>query len=428
MASPHAKLLTRSKTPFAEAPWQQGLPSPYYKETHYRFREWLKKWVDDNLMELADEWEEIEDDAELAKVFQLFAKEGFLLPFALGVRVPQKFVDMAGGQKLPGGVPPGEWDNFHDFILIDELARTASNGVVMGNYGGLAYGAGPIVHFASEGLQKRLLPDILTGKKRISLAITEPSAGSDVAGVSTVAKLSDDGKHYVVTGLKKITNGIWSDFFTTAVRTSGKPGDQKGISFLVIPRSEGVRTTKMKMQSAGSGTTFVEFDEVKVPAENLIGKEGEAFKYIMWNFLHERETIIYVALRFCRVFGKKLIEQPVVRYNLANMARQTEALQAWMEAIVYQHSKMTTNQANILLGGNTALLKAHAAIVVSDIAREAGYLMGGTGLTKGGIAARIERIYREVNGLATPGGSVAVMLDAGVRQAIKTVGLDPSKL
>jgi alkylation response protein AidB-like acyl-CoA dehydrogenase len=87
--------------------------------------------------------------------------------------------------------------------MLDELNRCASNGLVMGNYGGTAYGAGPIVHFASPELQERILPDILTGKKRICLAITEPNAGSDVANVSTTAKLSADGKYYVVNGLKK---------------------------------------------------------------------------------------------------------------------------------------------------------------------------------------------------------------------------------
>lgn len=92
-------------------------------------------------------------------------------------------------------------------------------------------------------------------------------------------------------------NGIWCDYFTTAVRalsllrylcsfppqvrTSGKPGDHSGISFLVIPRSEGVSTKPMKMQSSGSGTTLFEMDEVRVPVENLVGKEGEGFKYIV---------------------------------------------------------------------------------------------------------------------------------------------------
>lgn len=147
----------------------------------------------------------------------------------------------------------------------------------------LAYGAGPIVHFASEAMQKRYLPDLLTGRKRICLAITEPRAGSDVAGLGTTAERTPDGKHFIVNGEKKwITNGIYSDYFTTAVRTSGKPGEFAGITFLVIPKGPGVVTRKMEvMGGSASGTTFVTFDDVKVPVENVIGKEGEAFKYIV---------------------------------------------------------------------------------------------------------------------------------------------------
>ncbi|PWN97420.1 acyl-CoA dehydrogenase NM domain-like protein [Tilletiopsis washingtonensis] len=429
-SSSNASLLTRPTVPFAEAAWHAGLPNPYYtKRSHYELREWLLKWVADNLMDIADEWEDSSDEEQRKALFQKFVDAGFMLPFALGVKIPERFYKMAGGLKLPGNVEPSD-------IMLDELNRCASNGLVMGNYGGTAYGAGPIVHFASPELQERILPDILTGKKRICLAITEPNAGSDVANVSTTAKLSADGKYYVVNGLKKwITNGIWSDYFTTAVRTSGKPGEHKGISFLVIPRTKGVSTKAMKMQSAGSGTTIFEMDDVHVPVENLVGKEGEGFKYI-------RMTIVYVALRFARgdiedatnhanrrvVFGKKLIEQPVVRHQLAHMAREVEALQAWTESLVFQQSKMTIEQSNVLTGGSAALLKAHSTIVLANVVREAGLLLGGMGLTKGGAGARIERIYREVNALMTPGGARDVMLDAGIKQAIKTIRIDPSKL
>lgn len=242
-------------------------------------------------------------------LFKKFAEDGFLIPFALGVKIPEKFYSMAGGLKLPGGVDPADWDHFHDLILVDELCRCGSQAVMMANYGGLAYGAGPIVHFGSEEMQKRFLPDLLTGKKRICLAITEPRAGSDVSGLGTTAELTKDGKHYIVNGEKKwITNGIYSDYFTTAVRTSGKPGDIKGITFLVIPRSEGLETRKMEIMGGGaSGTTYVTYDDVKVPVENVIGKEGEAFKYIMYNFLHERMTIVSTFLSILRIFFRDCI-------------------------------------------------------------------------------------------------------------------------
>ncbi|PWN46579.1 acyl-CoA dehydrogenase NM domain-like protein, partial [Violaceomyces palustris] len=365
--------LTKPTVPFSEATWISGLPSGIFNEpSHYALREWARKWCEDHLIPVAARWEAagiMTDDT----VYQQAAKDGILLVFALGVRVPRKFYELAGGIQLPGGIRPEEWNNIHDYIIWDELNRVGSNGALMGIVGGLTYGAGPIIHFASDQQQKRWLPDILTGRKRICLAITEPLAGSNVANLGTTAVKSADGKHYIVNGNKKwITNGIYSDYFTTAVRTSGKPGDQKGISLLVIPRTEGVTTKQMKMMGSGaSGTTLVEFDDAKVPVENLIGVEGEALKYIFYNFNHERLTIAFVGLRLARVcledsighalrrevFGKKLIEQPVVRHKIGHMAREVEALQAWVESVVYQQLHMTTEESNRLTGGTCALLK-----------------------------------------------------------------------
>lgn len=105
----------------------------------------------------------------------------------------------------------------------------------------------------------------------------------------TTAEKTEDGEYYVVNGNKKwITNAVWADYFVTAVRTGGK--GMGGISLLVIPRLEGVRTTKMQCQGVwASGTSYVEFDNVKVPARYLLGKENKGFQLIMSNFNPERE-------------------------------------------------------------------------------------------------------------------------------------------
>lgn len=113
----------------------------------------------------------------------------------------------------------------------------------------------------------------------ICLAITEPYAGSDVANLQTTAKLSADGKHYVLNGEKKwITNGVFADFFTVAVRTGGKGA--AGLSLLLVERTmPGVTTRQMHCQGVwSSGTTYITFEDVKVPVENRIGNEGEGFK------------------------------------------------------------------------------------------------------------------------------------------------------
>lgn len=176
-------------------------------------------------------------------------------------------------------VPPEKWDMFHELIVTDEISRAGSGGLTWNLIAGFGIGCPPVVKFGKKALVERILPDILAGNKRICLAITEPDAGSDVANLTTEAKLSDDGKHYIVNGEKKwITNGIWCDYFTTAVRTGG-PG-AAGVSMLLIERSAGgVSTRQMNCQGVwSSGTTYVTFEDVKVPVENIIGKENQGFK------------------------------------------------------------------------------------------------------------------------------------------------------
>ena len=107
-------------------------------------------------------------------------------------------------------VPQEKWDLFHELILTDEISRAASGGLVWNLIGGFGIGAPPVMKHAQQALKERIMPGILNGDKRICLAITEPDAGSDVANLGCEAKVSEDGKHYIVNGEKKwITNGIW---------------------------------------------------------------------------------------------------------------------------------------------------------------------------------------------------------------------------
>jgi alkylation response protein AidB-like acyl-CoA dehydrogenase len=178
------------------------------------------------------------------------------------------------------------------------------------------------------------------------LAITEPWAGSDVAGIRATAVRSACGKYYTVNGMKKwITTAVFADFITVGLRTGG--AGNKGLSFLVVPRNlPGVTARKMKCSGWwASGTTFLVFENVKVPAENLIGQEGDGFKFIMYNFNHERLVILNTGIRLARnclheamkyahkreTFGKRLIDHQVIRLKLANMARQVESCQSLVD-------------------------------------------------------------------------------------------------
>lgn len=130
-------------------------------------------------------------------------------------------------------------------------------------------------------------------------------AGSDVANITTTAEVSECGKYYVVNGSKKwITNGVWSDTATMAVRTGPPDSGAKGISMLVVPLKDQKGVSRRRIKVAGqisAGTTYIELDNVYVPRENLIGKEGHGMKYIMTNFNHERMFIAVGVTRQARV-------------------------------------------------------------------------------------------------------------------------------
>lgn len=178
--------------------------------------------------------------------------------------------------------------------MNSELTRLGYLGVLWGLGGGNSIGFPPILNYGSEELKNKLLPGIINGNIRVCLGITEPQAGSDVAGIRTTARKSRDGKYYIVSGQKKwydptettnsrITNGIWADYVTAAVRTGESKRGASGVSVLVIPLNvQGVTRRKLKNSGmAASGSTFLEFDNVKVPMSNLLGKENQGFQIIM---------------------------------------------------------------------------------------------------------------------------------------------------
>jgi len=300
-----------------------------------------------------------------------------------------------------------DWDYLHTSIFCDEMSRSGISGPGASLTVGFAFGVPPLIKFGDQKLQERFLPDLLLGKKRICIAITEPGAGSGVAGIETTAEKSPDNNEYIINGSKKwITNGIWSDYAAMAVRTSG-PGPA-GLSMLVVPllnhRGVSMRPLKVAGQLSG-GTTFIELDEVRVAVANLIGKEGQDMRYIMTNFNHGRLTIAVGVTRQARValsaafeyclqseaFGKLLIDQAVIRHRLAKAGALLESHQAWMESFCYQMTKLKKEDADTELGGLTALAKAQAGLVLDECARCAVLLFGGNGYTRTGRGEIAER-------------------------------------
>ncbi|AEO67898.1 d0c07b18-a482-49a3-9c38-3f4a12f4aff2 [Thermothielavioides terrestris] len=420
--------------PFSDPPYLLGLPSPYFTESHRKWQAAIRPWLDTHLHAHALEWEQTGTLPD--SVFATFAAAHMLLP-ALPAPLPTAWLKRLGITTLLGGLPVEEFDALHGYIWGDEMVRSGLAGPSASLTAGMAFGVPLILRFGSAQLQERVLPGLLTCRQRCCIAITEPEAGSDVAGIVTTAVRSECGRWWVVNGRKKwITNGIWADYASMAVRT-GPPGSgAAGISLLLVPLKNTPGVTMRRLSTSGttsSGTTYIELDDVRVPVENLIGDENQGMRYIMTNFNHERLAVATGATRQARValsaafeyvlkreaFGKPLVEQPVVRHRLAKAGALLESLTAWVEQFAFMMTRLPHEPANALLGGPTALLKAHAGMVFKECADVAVLLFGGNGYTKTGQGQLVEMLYREVMGVRIPGGSEDVLLDLAVRQLVK---------
>lgn len=411
--------------PYGDPNWYYGFNSQYYNDSHRKVRAAMRAFVDKEVMPYCHKWDE--EKRIPMEMFKKAADYGFL-----GAAAGSTWNTKYAGTNVVGGIKPEEYDVFHTFIIFDELSRCGSGGFLWGLLGGIGIGLPPVVNFGSEELKDRVVPECVSGRKAICLCVTEPYAGSDVANLRTTAKKTPDGKHYIVNGEKKwITNGIFADYFTVAVRTGGEGA--MGVSLLLLERTmPGIKTTQMQCSGVwSSGTTYITFEDVKVPVGNLIGKENEGFRCIMYNFNHERWGMAVEANRFARVcleesilyamkrrtFGKPLIKHQVIRHKLAEMASRVEATHNWLENLTYQMKTMDHQRANMQLGGQCALIKAQASRNLEFCAREAQQVFGGLGYTRGGQGEKVERLAREVRAYAVPAGSEEIMLDLAVKIA-----------
>mmetsp|Transcript_21602 Transcript_21602/g.42434 ORF Transcript_21602/g.42434 Transcript_21602/m.42434 type:complete len:424 (+) Transcript_21602:183-1454(+) len=395
---------------FAEPYWCQGFPSPYYKKSHVEFRNKVRAFVEKEIMPHLEDW--------------LDANE--LYPLELHTKAYEAGISGVLYPTEWGGTRPDDFDSFHELILWQELARPGGGGA-LGQLSINSMALPPIMRFASDYIKQKVLRDVITGKKNCSLMISEPWAGSDVANIRTTARR--EGDYYIVDGEKKwITGSLIADYWTCLVRTGGEGAG--GLSCLLIEKNmPGIKIRKMKTQFDNTHNTCqVSLNEVKVPVENLIGEEGKGFTYLTVNFNHERFVIAAgtcMSSRLCyqeafheamtrKTFGQKLIDSQIIRFKLAEMARQIEALQDHLERIAYAFSNGVPDAA---LGPQCALLKVQASKTFEYCAREAVQVFGGSGLVSEGRGRKVERLYREVRGAAIPGGSEEILADFAIRRA-----------
>jgi len=413
--------------PYGDPLWYQRFKSPYYRDSHKKWRSYVRNFVDEHILSSIHRW--MNKSRPPADLMLKMGSSGLLA--ACTGKIPWSLLPPEVAALIPK-----DFDAFHELILHDELGRCGNSGVFAALTNGVAIALPAVLNFGSKALQQQIAPDVLLGKKYIALAISEPQAGSDVAGLSTTA--TREGDVYVVNGNKKwITNGTYADYFVTAVRTGGK--GHGGISFLLIEADlPGFDVRKLNVRaSAISGTAYLTFNNCRVSANNLMGKENKGFKLIMFNFNHERFYIIVVCMRMARVcleecikyatrretFGKKIHEHQVVRNKIAKMAGLIEPIQSMLELVAYQFCTMSPKEANLKLGDVLSLLKAQASKVYEQIARETTHVFGGNSMLVGGVGGKIEGSVMQVKGYAIPGGAEDILEDYAARTIFKLTSL-----
>jgi acyl-CoA dehydrogenase len=376
------------------------IANPHFTESHHAWREQLRRFIDAEIMPFADEWDET--GSIPAALWPKAAAVGLL-----GLGYPESY----------GGTPADSW---YQWIMNEELARIGAGGIPASL---MVHGIGlpPVLNWGSDALKAEVAPPVLAGDGWISLGITEPDAGSDVANLRTTAVR--DGDDFIVTGSKTyITGGMRANWISTAVRTGG-PG-ASGVSMLLIPTDlPGFSRTPLerKMGWWASDTATLYFDQVRVPARYLIGEENQGFRVIMTNFNGERMAMAASMEAFARVcleeavqwaatrqtFGQRLADHQVIRHKIASMKQKLNATQAYIRCC-YEAIEAGAPNA-----GDIALLKVQASEVMEYCAREAMQILGGAGYMRG---HRVERIYREVRVNAIGGGSEEIMRDLASRQ------------
>lgn len=379
---------------------------PFFTEERAAFRDTIRRYVDDRLRPNADEWDEA-GEIPWAVHEEVGALGGY------GFGVPEEL----------GGL--GFDDCFMRAAYQEELARAGAGGIPAA-INGRTISIDPLVRLASPEIAKRVVPEVVSGRKGSSLGITEPSGGSDVANMKTTARR--DGNGWRINGSKTfITGGMKSDYFVIGARTGGE--GITGISlFFVEADTDGFTRQsldrKMGWWCSDQATLF--FDDAFVPADALMGEVDHGFLAIMENFNLERVGLIAGSLGAMKAiyedaiswaeqretFGKPLIKHQVIRHKVADISARIDATEAYLNQICWQVNESFAGRAEMPVA-EICKAKFLTTKNLEFVASEGMQIMGGAGYLRGN---RIERIYREVKVMAIGGGSEEIMRDLAVRQ------------
>ncbi|MEY3595961.1 MAG: Acyl-CoA dehydrogenase [Actinomycetota bacterium] len=321
----------------------EAFPRTIFDDVHQQFRSTFRSWLDNEVVPHHEEWEKA--GITPRELWLNAGKQGFL-----GLNVPEAY----------GG---GDTDDYHfAAIMAEEIGATgvigSANGITLHNDIVLPYFLG----LANEEQRARFLPGMVTGEVIGALGITEPNTGSDVAGIRTTGLKK--GGAFIVNGAKTfISNGINSDVVIVVCRTDPEKG-HRGISLLLVERGmkgfeRGRNLDKLGMHAQDTAELF--FSDVEVPAENLLGEEGNGFVYLMTNLAQERLGIAVGAVAVAdaalhwtldytkerKAFGQSISQFQNSKFLLAELATEVQIAQVYVDRCVELHceGKLSAEQA-----------------------------------------------------------------------------------
>ena len=276
--------------------------------------------------------------------------------------------------------------------------------------------AGPHLHHAGNAQQKeKYLRRVTAGEMITAVGITEPGAGSDVAGIRTTAR--KDGDAWVLNGTKMfITNGVHADLYFVAAKSG--PGKREVSMFIVEKGTPGFTVGRALKKSGwlSSDTAELVFDNVRIPAANLLGEEGKGFYSVMKNFQTERIALAAMAVGHCQqalrltldyvrqrqAFGGPLWDQQAIRQRLAMADAKTRAARQFM-----YHCAWRVTQGHDIVQ-DVSMLKALTGELANEVVSTCQQFHGGMGYMR---ETAVERLWRDARVLAIGGGATEVMLE-----------------
>lgn len=370
---------------------------PNLPEELRMLRDQVRRFVETEVVPFADQWER--DGKIPREVFRRMGELGFL-----SMRHEAEY----------GGTDMGP---LASMVFAEELGRSAFGGF---SSSVLVHTDMSAVHITLRGTPEQkatYLPAIIRGETICSIAVTEPDAGSDVAGLKTRARR--DGGEWVINGAKMfITNAVYGDILIVAARTDPDAKGSRGISLFIVPRqTPGISVTKLDKHGwLCSDTAEIGFQDVRIPLGNLLGEENRGFYGIMETFENERIVIGGICAGECakaieltanyvrnrKAFGGPLWNQQGVRLKLAMLAAKAAAAR-----------QLTYHAAELAAAGQpcareVSMVKALSPEVLHEVVHGCLQLHGGTGFMRG---TPIERMVRDARVLTIGGGATEVMLE-----------------